>query len=113
VPEQQLETLEALASRFARTAGIFTQKVIYSLLHWLREDLPTFIDKMNFCEKIGVITAAGDLIEIRALRNAITHEYQQRDLIELYRKVLSSEPKLRASIGLTQKSIAEKLPPII
>jgi uncharacterized protein YutE (UPF0331/DUF86 family) len=108
--EEQLETLEALAARFARAADIFTQKVIYSLLEWLQEDLQTFVDKMNFCEKIGIITAADDLIEIRALRNAIAHEYQQQNLIELYQKVLNSGPRLNSSISLTGSYIAEKLP---
>jgi hypothetical protein len=54
----------------------------------LRKDAPTFIDRMNLCEKLGAIPSAGSLIEIRDLRNAIAHEYAVDDLMELYADTL-------------------------
>jgi len=103
--EEELEALEALAARFARTSDIFTQKVLVSLLQLLQEDHPTFIDRMNFCEKIGVISSANILYEIRALRNAIAHEYRQTNLTELYGKILENKPALTESINMTTRYI--------
>ncbi len=108
--EEVWESWEALASRFARTSDIFTQKVVKALVQLLQENLPTFIDNMNFCEKIGAITSADDLLEIRAIRNSVAHEYRQTNLIELYEKVLDLIPQLNKSIFLTKGYIQDKFP---
>lgn len=110
--EAEMEALDAFASRFARTSDIFTQKVVITLLQLLQEDHPTFIDRMNFCEKINAISSASDMVEIRALRNAIAHEYRQANLIELYEKILENEPILNTSIVLCRQYAASKFPEI-
>jgi hypothetical protein len=50
------ESLDALYSKFSRVSDIYTQKVIKTLLFLLREDTPTFLDRMNLCEKLGIIS---------------------------------------------------------
>ena len=45
------EALDSLSSKFSRVSDIYTQKVIKTLLFLLREDAPTFLDRMNLCEK--------------------------------------------------------------
>ncbi len=110
--EEEMETLDAFASRFARTSDIFTQKIVITLLRLLQEDYQTFIDRMNFCEKINAISSASDMIEIRALRNAISHEYRQANLMELYEKILAQQHELNRSIELSKQYVASMFPRI-
>ena len=63
------ESLDALSSKFSRVSDIFTQKVLKTLIFVLREDAPTFLDRMNLCEKLGIIPSAEEIIAIRDLRN--------------------------------------------
>jgi hypothetical protein len=88
------ESFDALTSKFARCSDILTQKVLKTLVFILREDAPTFVDRMNLCEKLGAIPSAKSLIEIRDLRNTIAHEYAVDDLLELYADTLKLCPQL-------------------
>jgi len=110
--EEEMEALDAFSSRFARTSDIFTQKVIVTLLQLLQEDHPTFIDRMNFCEKINAISSANEMIEIRAMRNAIAHEYRQVNLVELYEKLLAQQPELCRNIQISKQYTVSKFPGI-
>ncbi len=91
---EEEESFDALTSKFARCADILTQKVLKTTVFILREDAPTFIDRMNLCEKLGAIPSANSLIEIRDLRNTIAHEYAVDDLMELYADTLKLAPGL-------------------
>lgn len=88
------ESFDALTSKFSRCADILTQKVLKTLVFIVREDAPTFVDRMNLCEKLGAIPSAKSLIEIRDLRNTIAHEYAVDDLMELYADTLKLCPQL-------------------
>jgi hypothetical protein len=103
------ESLDALTSKFARVSDIFTQKVLKSLVLLTREDAPTFIDRMNLCEKLGVITSAADLIEIRDLRNQIAHEYLSENLTEVYVDCMALSEKLLAEIQVAHPVIERYL----
>jgi len=91
---EEEESFDALTSKFARCSDILTQKVLKTLIFLLREDAPTFVDRMNLCEKLGAIPSAKSLVEIRDLRNTIAHEYAVDDLMELYADVLKLCPQL-------------------
>jgi hypothetical protein len=91
---EEEESFDALTSKFARCSDILTQKVLKTLVFILREDAPTFVDRMNLCEKLGAIPSAKSLIEIRDLRNTIAHEYAVDDLLELYADTLKLCPQL-------------------
>ena len=99
------ESLDALTSKFARVSDIFTQKVLKSLILLTREDAPTFVDRMNLCEKLGVISSAADLIEIRDLRNQIAHEYLSENLTEIYGDCMALSEKLLAEIQVANPAI--------
>jgi hypothetical protein len=94
---EEEESFDALTSKFARCSDILTQKVLKTLIFLLREDAPTFVDRMNLCEKLGAIPSAKSLIEIRDLRNTIAHEYAVDDLMELYADALKLCPQLLES----------------
>ena len=76
---ENLESIEALSARFARTADILTQKVVRSLMLYLREETGTFIDMTNRMEKMNLTDSAQTMLEIRDLRNEIVHDYSNRD----------------------------------
>ena len=92
------ESCDALTSKFARVSDIFTQKVLKSFVILTREDAPTFLDRMNLCEKLGLVSSASDLIDIRDLRNMISHEYLSENLIEVYQECLKLSDKLVRAI---------------
>jgi hypothetical protein len=102
------EALDALSSKFSRVSDIYTQKVIKTLLFLLREDAPTFLDRMNLCEKLGIIPSAEELIAIRDLRNIIAHEYLSENLLEIYRGIIQLSDNLMKSITLTDKFLSER-----
>ena len=102
------ETLDSLSSKFSRVSDIYTQKVIKTLLFLLREDAPTFLDRMNLCEKLGIIPSAEELIAIRDLRNIIAHEYLSENLVEIYQEIIQLSDNLIKSIALTEKFISER-----
>ena len=103
------EALDSLSSKFSRVSDIYTQKVIKTLLFLLREDAPTFLDRMNLCEKLCVIPSAEELIAIRDLRNIIAHEYLSENLVEIYREIIQLSNNLTKSIALTENFLREKI----
>lgn len=92
---ENLESMEALTARFARTADILTQKACKSLFLVLKEEIKTFIDGSNFLEKIGIVKNADDLLKIKDLRNQIAHEYERENLEEIVQTVLKYIPLIR------------------
>jgi hypothetical protein len=91
---QELESFEALASRFARIADMLVQKIFRSLFRLLKETPQGVIDHINLAEKMGVCASAADLLLIRELRNEISHEYSKRALTDLFQDLLIHTPTL-------------------
>jgi hypothetical protein len=102
------ESLDALSSKFSRVSDIFTQKVLKTLIFVLREDAPTFLDRMNLCEKLGIIPSAEEIIAIRDLRNIIAHEYLSENLLEIYREIIQLSDNLLKAIFHTEKFFLER-----
>ena len=100
--------MDSLSSKFSRVSDIYTQKVIKTLLFLLREDAPTFLDRMNLCEKLGIIPSAEELIAIRDLRNIIAHEYLSENLLEIYREIIQLSDNLLKAIFHTEKFFLER-----
>ena len=97
------ESLDALSSKFSRVSDIFTQKVLKTFIFVLREDAPTFLDRMNLCEKLGIIPSAEELIAIRDLRNVIAHEYLSENLVEIYMEIIELSDNLLKAILETER----------
>ena len=90
---EELETLEALVSRFARSTDIFIAK--YLRTYCLKDDPAysgTLIDTILYAEKFKLIGSAKVWIEIRELRNKISHEYARKDLEDIFDQVLKLAP---------------------
>lgn len=75
VSEEQLESIEAFCSRFARSVDLLVNKVLRSLdrVELLSEG--TLLDVVNRAEKRGLINRAADLREMKEVRNLIAHDY--------------------------------------
>jgi hypothetical protein len=99
------ESFDSLTSKFARISDIFTQKLLKSLVLYLREDAPTFLDRMNLCEKLGVIPSAESMVAIRDLRNLIAHEYSVDRIVDVYAETLRLADSLLAAIRQAEGKI--------
>jgi hypothetical protein len=106
---EEEESFEALTSKFARCSDILTQRILKTVVFILREEAPTFVDRMNLGEKLGAIPSAKSLIEIRDLRNTIAHEYAVDDLLELYADTLKLCPQLIDALKSAEIFVEDRL----
>jgi hypothetical protein len=97
------ESLDALSSKFSRLSDIYTQKILKTIVFLLREDAPTFLDRVTLCEKLGIIPSADEIIAIKDLRNTIAHEYLNENLIEIYMEIIRLSDNLLTAILETEK----------
>lgn len=93
---------DALTSRFARSADLFTQKVMTTLNDLEGEEKGSVIDRIHRAAALGIVEDENRMEDVRRWRNRIAHEYTE-DVSGLYRFViqLSSElidtlPRLEA-----------------
>lgn len=105
---EELETFEALTSRFARTADILTQKVCRTMVSLLQEHPKTFIDMASLLEKLEILQSSETLLDIRELRNQIAHEYKEADIIKIFEDVMKYVPVLEKCIDQTRQYIDNK-----
>lgn len=95
--EEELESLEALVSRFGRLSDILTQKIFRLIDELEYVKTQTFIDRINAAEKREIIDSAYDFRDIRDTRNEIEHEYMSTGLSSLFVKTIEYTPKLLAA----------------
>ena len=95
---EEMESFEALTSRFARLSDIIIQK-IFRLFDTLNLEPPgTVRDRINRAEKMGAIDSADEFIEIRILRNEIAHEYKSDTIYDIFKQVMALTPALLKSV---------------
>jgi hypothetical protein len=95
---EEMESFEALTSRFARLSDIIIQK-LFRVFDTLNLDTPgTVRDRINRAEKIGAISSADEFIEIRILRNEIAHEYKSDTIYDIFKHVMELTPILLKSV---------------
>ncbi|MDP7630440.1 MAG: hypothetical protein QGF03_07680, partial [SAR324 cluster bacterium] len=70
---EELESIDSLTSKFGRTSDIYLQKVLRTVWLLLREDTVPLIDLLNRAEKLRMILSADQLLQMRDIRNQITH----------------------------------------
>ncbi|MCP4108492.1 MAG: hypothetical protein GY749_23590 [Desulfobacteraceae bacterium] len=95
---EELESFEALTSRFARLSDIIIQKIfrLFDILEL--EDHGTVRDRINRAEKREAVKSADDFIQIRILRNEIAHEYKPETFYEIFEQVMDKTPTLLKSV---------------
>lgn len=98
---EEMDAFEALSSRFARASDILIQQMLRTISLIELEPDGSVLDRINRAEKQGFIHSAQDLKNIREIRNAIVHEYQQDDIIQLFHDILEYTPTLLETIEST------------
>ena len=95
---EELESFEALTSRFARLSDIIIQKILRFFDVLDLEEAGTVRDRINRAEKKGVVESADDFIKIRILRNEIAHEYKPETIYDIFEQVMDLAPVLLKSV---------------
>lgn len=73
---ENLAFLDMITNRFGKLQDIIGAKILPLILELLGETDPTsFIDKLNRLEKLNIINSASWWMELREIRNQITHDY--------------------------------------
>lgn len=100
---EQLESLEALTSRFARLSDIIIQRIFRYLDTIDLEESGTARDRINRAEKRSIIPSADQFVQIRLLRNEISHEYKAETVYEIFERVVALTPVLLDSVNRIQQ----------
>lgn len=95
----QLESLEALTSRFARLSDIIIQRIFRYLDTIDLEESGTARDRIHRAEKREIIASAEQFIQIRLLRNEIAHEYKGESIYDIFDRVFALTPVLLDSVN--------------
>ena len=90
--ETELETLETLLSRFSRTTDILINKLLRSLDLLEQEDVSRKLDTVIRAEKRRFVENYNDLISLKDLRNELSHEYIEDELIDKFKEVIDKVP---------------------
>lgn len=104
---EDYDAFEALTSRFARVSDILLQKFFRALDVVELSSGGTLLDVLLRAEKRGLVASADEFLEIRELRNEISHEYAMDDLRELFWDVLDKTPDLIKAVT-TSLAYADK-----
>lgn len=93
--EENLETWESFAARFARVADIFLARYLrnYVLLNDPGFE-GTLRDFVNQAEKLGIIDDVNAWMGIRELRNITSHDYSEEDLTQFFARLKKEAPRL-------------------
>ncbi len=94
---EELGKYDELMSRSGRLADIF---IVQYLRTRIKIEDPGFSGSMramlNLAEKLNIIDSAEAWNAIRELRNQQSHEYEDEDLLKLFKDVLQQVPRLEA-----------------
>lgn len=96
---EEMEAFDSLTSKFSRTSDIFLQKIIRTLWELLHEDKMPLIDVLNRAEKLEIIHSADSMLEIRDIRNQISHQYIPEAIQELVPDVINLSNALEHNIN--------------
>ncbi len=95
---EELERLEALASRFSRLSDLLTQRIMRLVDDLELTPANTLLDRIHRAEKRGWVDSAERLVRIRELRNLIAHEYAADKIAEIYAAIAALAPDLLAVV---------------
>ena len=105
---EELESIDSLTSKFGRTSDIYLQKVLRTVWLLLREDTVPLIDLLNRAEKLRMILSADQLLQMRDIRNQITHEYLPEAAPELPLEVNRKTEQLAQNIEQTERFLRQR-----
>jgi len=106
---EELTEFEALSSRFARLVDLLIQKIFRLIDEINLTPEGTIRDSINRAEKNQLIDSAESLVEMKRLRNQISHEYIVEKLTHLFERIVVLVPVLLDCINRTQQYCAKNL----
>ncbi|MCX7100559.1 MAG: hypothetical protein NTX38_03460 [Methylobacter sp.] len=77
--EDQIEHIDKFLFRFAKLQDAMGEKLFILLLEFLKEENPKnkpFIDILNRLEQLSLLEDKNDWLELRKIRNNISHQYE-------------------------------------
>ncbi|MGK5082242.1 hypothetical protein WDW37_02970 [Bdellovibrionota bacterium FG-1] len=93
----ELGAYDEMMARFARVTDIFLSQYIRALIKKADPAFRgSFRDSLDQAEKLGYIDSADEWYQIRELRNRQAHEYEEDDLIALFRLVLDQKLRIES-----------------
>jgi hypothetical protein len=92
--ENEIESLEALSNRFTRAIDILLHKVLKSLDIIELEDVSRSLDIVIRAEKRNLVEDYNYLIELKDLRNELSHEYIEDYIVDKYKEILKNIPAI-------------------
>jgi len=92
--ESEFDNFETLSGRFARTLDFLVRKVFRSIDDLEFESQGTLIDTVNNALKRNLIIDINLFNNMRDLRNEITHEYLEEELLSTFKDLLTLTPYL-------------------
>jgi len=101
--EEELERIETLFSRYARSVDILLNRVLRSLDLLELEEPMRKLDIVIRAEKRGLVDNYEILIELKDLRNELAHEYIEEALLNRLGEVREASEKL---LGITEKLLS-------
>jgi hypothetical protein len=90
----EFDSFENLCSRFSRTIDFLVRKMFRAIDAVEFENQGTLIDTVNNAHKRRLFDDIETIREIKDLRNAITHEYVDDALQDLFEEIMDLTPKL-------------------
>jgi len=72
---QEIAFLDMFSTRFSKLQDIIGSRIFPYILKEAWDDSVSFIDKLNKLEKLSFLDDAGWWIDLRELRNTVTHDY--------------------------------------
>ncbi|MCX7760988.1 MAG: hypothetical protein N2Z81_07330 [Hydrogenothermaceae bacterium] len=100
--EDNFEIIEVMLSRFSRTVDLLINRILRTLDIVELEDVTKKLDTVIRAEKRGFVDDYRELIELKDLRNELSHEYIADELVEKVKEVIEKTPNL---IGIVKKVI--------
>lgn len=101
---ETIKTIDAFVYRFVKLQDYMGQKLFKNFLTSLGEDCDnlSFVDILDKLEKLNIIPSTDEWIQIRKLRNKLTHEYPDNislvkdEIILAIEKIRNFEEVLRS-----------------
>lgn len=73
--DEQVAIFDMMTTRFGKLQDILGSKIFPLMLDILGENAPSYRDKLNVLEKLKIIENAKWWMELREIRNTLTHDY--------------------------------------
>ncbi|MDQ6968119.1 MAG: hypothetical protein Q9M14_05480 [Mariprofundaceae bacterium] len=96
--EEDITHIDQFLFRYAKLQDAMGQRLFKAMLMLLQEDVEhvPFLDMLNKLEKLNLIASAEKWQELREIRNAISHEYDDSPelMVQVLNAILSSHEVL-------------------